>query len=76
MAGRNVEEDVRAVLAADQVDVIDAQIGGDLVVARWSPWALPFDAIGYAPAQAVGRFEEALAVFPRLGEFFGRLPCC
>ena len=65
-AGRgDVEEDVREVLAADQVDVVDAQVDGRHLVARGAARALPLDHPGQAPPQAVLGGEEGLPVRPR-----------
>jgi len=51
--GRGVVQEVGAVLAADQVYVIDSEIGGDLLVARWLVVTLPLDAVRNSPAEAI-----------------------
>ena len=64
-AGRgHVEEDLRQVLAADQVDVIDAQVDGRHLVAGGAARPLPLDDLGEASPQAVACSQEGLPVRP------------
>ena len=62
---RHVEEDVREVLAADEVDVVDTQVDGRHLVTGCPPGALPFHHGGQPAPQAVGGGEEGLPVGPR-----------
>ena len=64
MSGGSIEEDVGHVLAADQVDVIDAQIHrGDLIAAAPDD-ALPFHRLGQSSPEPVPRREEGVPVQP------------
>ena len=68
MGRRHVEQDVRAVLAADEIHVIDSQIGRDLVVSGRASGPLPFDPVGHSTTQAIWRVQKAFAVIPGLRE--------
>ena len=61
---RRVEEDVREVLAADEVDVVDPQIDGRHLVTGCPSRALPLHDGGQPAPQAVGGGEEGLPVGP------------
>ena len=59
-AGRgHVEEDLGEVLAADQVDVIDAQVDGRHLVAGGAARSLPLDHLGQATSQPVACTRKA-----------------
>ena len=62
MRGRGVEEDIRHVLAAHQVDVIDAQVHRGDFVAAAPDGALPLDHLGPSAPQPVSRGEEGAPV--------------
>ena len=55
---RRVHDDARQVLAADEIDVVDPQVGGHDLVAGRAVRALPLDDQRDAVAQAVARGEE------------------
>ena len=62
--GRHVEQDLREVLAADQVDVVDAQVDRRHLVARRPAGALPLHHGRQPSPQPVVGGEEGLAVGP------------
>ncbi len=62
---RHVEQDVREVLAAHQIDVVHPQVDRRHLVARSAPGALPLDDLGQPAAQAVVGGQESTAVLPR-----------
>ena len=66
--GRRVHDDAREVLAADEVHVVDAQVGRHRLVADRAVRALPLDDERRAAAQRVTRVQERLAVHPRRDE--------
>ena len=61
---RHVEEDLREVLAADQVDVVDAEVDGRHLVPRGTPGPFPLHHPGQASPQAVVGRQEGLSVGP------------
>ena len=61
---RHVEEDVREVLAADQVDVVDPQVDGRHLVTGGAARPLPLHDRGQPAAQPVGGRQEGLPVGP------------
>ena len=56
-AGGGIGQDVRLVLAADQVDVVDAKVDGCHLVPRWPSSAGPLDRPRGSVPQAVGSLE-------------------
>ena len=66
-------QDVAAVLTADQIDVVDPQIGGDLLVGGRAVRALPFDQPWWATAQALVTASKDASVVPCGGENIGVL---
>ena len=62
--GRSVLQNFRAVLAAQQIHVIDPEIGWDLLVGGWLVGAFPLHRPGGPAAEAIGRPGEALPVGP------------
>ena len=73
MVRRRVHDDVREVLAADEVDVVDAEIGRHDLVAGRAVRALPLDQDRRPAAQAVARVEEGAPVHQRRREDVGVL---
>ena len=71
MMRRRVDHDARQVLAADQVDVVDPQVGGHDLVARSAMGALPLDEQWDATPQAFARGQEHAAVHQRGREDVG-----
>ena len=69
MRGRSVVEEVRAVLAADQIHMIDAEIGGNLLIAGRLVMALPLDPMGNPATQPIRGSKETDAVVPGSLEF-------
>ena len=65
----HVEQNVREVLTADQVDVVHAQVDRRDLVARSASGAFPLDDQGQPPTQSLGGCEESPAVLPRGVEF-------
>ena len=63
-AGRGVGQDVRLVLAADQIDVVDAEVDGRHLVPRRPPPSGPLDGERRPAAQSVGSLEQG----PPVGE--------
>ena len=74
MVRRRVHDDLRQVLAADEIDVVDAEIGGHDLVAGRTVRALPLDQDRRPAAQAVARGEEGAPVHQRGGEDVAVLP--
>ena len=66
--GRRVHDDARQVLAADEVDVIDAQVGRYRFVAERPVRALPLDDERWPAAQRVACAEKGLPVHERRDE--------
>jgi hypothetical protein len=62
--GRRVDDDAREVLAADDVHVVDAEVGRHRLVADRTVRPLPFDDDGRPVSQRITRVQERAAVHP------------
>jgi hypothetical protein len=71
-----IEENARSVLAADQIDVVDAEVCREELVTDRPSWTLPLDHQRKTIPQTVTRVEERHSVLPSLVERSGLLRSC
>ena len=62
-------EEVGAVFAAHQINVIDTEVGWNLFVTGWLVMSFPFHPVGNPPSQTIRRTKKPDAVLPGGGEF-------